>query len=119
MAKIFVLGLYVLSLLLSRSHAASVDINTSEQFRGALRNQSITTVVLRQDVEVAPEDWQTYSKLNPLVLNRNITVTSNPPGLVLDFQYIQLKVRIAKGLRLTFRELTIDQIRCEAESYSR
>ena len=119
MANILALGCCILCLLFPRSLASSVDVSTSEQFRGALRNQSVSTIVLRHNLSVASEDWQQYSKLEPLVLRRNVTIKSDPLGLSLDFDYVQLKVRIAKGLQLTFQDLIIDQIRCGLSLASR
>ena len=82
-----------LSLSVARGEAATTfDVTSSEQLLSALRNQSITQIVVRSSVAIPPEnsDWNSYSLTSPLVIRRNVTILSSPPGFTLDFNFMQV-----------------------------
>jgi hypothetical protein len=73
--------------------AAQIDVVSSEQLLNGLRNQSITQIALRSSIALSLEDWSSYSLTSPLVIRRNVTILSSPPGFYIDFSLMQVASR--------------------------
>eukprot|EP00877_Chromochloris_zofingiensis_P009687 jgi/Chrzof1/4972/Cz15g07010.t1 len=58
-----------------------------------------------------PLDWADFSAQEPYQLERNLTITSDPPEHILNYHYLQLKCVICPGCSVTYKRMYLAQVR--------
>lgn len=86
-------------------------VSNSSTFRAAFTNVSINTIVIANDIDMDPLDWADFSAQEPYQLERNLTITSDPPEHILNYHYLQLKCVICPGCSVTYKRMYLAQVR--------
>ncbi len=99
----------VVCLLIATSHVAaqSALVSTEADFKAALLDNKIESMLLQSSITLTPQNWPRRSI--PDIISRNLSIVGDVTKgrLVLDFGYITSRVQVQQHWTLTFKHLKI------------
>ncbi|KAG2487991.1 hypothetical protein HYH03_013430 [Edaphochlamys debaryana] len=110
------LCLAVAVLVCSSAEARVLNVSSAVELVRAFRDNDVAQVVLTADVQLRSDDWPAYAV--PINRTSNFTIlgaaldTENQAAWpVLDFSFAAGKLRLARGVALTFSRITVVHFR--------
>lgn len=72
----------------------------------------VARVVLLQDIQFKPENWPVNDTVKPVLITRNLTISSSPRFNAVDFAFLGSSwLKLAPGVQITFTDTILRQSR--------